>query len=380
MIEITPENARRYLVERGIIAAGDDPRIEALGWGVSNVVMRVQSDGRCFVFKQSLPRLRVQDDWRIDRRRIFVERDAMALFGEILPPGSVPAVEFSDEENFVLGMSCAPPDGRLWKEDLMAGQIDLAAARRAGILLARMHNRAAGREGVRERFGDPAIFIQGRVDPYHHTAARAHPDLAPVIHAEVERMLRTRRTLVHGDFSPKNIFVYPDHLLLLDFEIAHFGDPAFDAGFLLTHLLLKTVRFPERAPRYLAAAREFWRAYAANLESAVAVEIDRTTVRELGCLLLARIDGKSKAEYITEEPMRNVARQLARYILLEEPRSVLSLLATVEDRVTSRIVPQNPDQVGPAPRGRPRSSNPRREAGHGGTGPTRFKQRPEEGV
>ena len=50
------------------------------------------------------------------------------------------------------------------------------------------------------------------------------------------------RTLVLGDFSPKNILVHAGGLVLLDFECAHAGDPAFDLGFFLTHLVLKEIR------------------------------------------------------------------------------------------------------------------------------------------
>lgn len=286
------------------------------------------------MLKQSLPKLRVKDDWPFDRSRIFVERDCMATLGELLPPGSVPEVRFLDEENFVLGMSCAPADGLLWKEALLNGHIDLTVPERAGLLLAEIHNRAASDPQIQTRFGRQAGFIQGRVDPYHRTAAKAQPELAPLIEAEVVRMLQTRLTLVHGDYSPKNIFVYPDHLFILDFEVAHYGDPAFDPAFCLNHLILKVIKFPERYERYLAAARTFWEAYAERLASDLDPQIEATTIRELGCLLLARIDGKSKVEYITDEPTRNVARGLAREILVGSDTSLGALFAFIGDRIT----------------------------------------------
>lgn len=301
-IEITPENARDYLLARGLIPAGVQAVVEPLGWGISNVVMKVSLPDDCFVFKQSLPKLRVKDDWPFDRARIFVERDCMALLGDLLSPGSVPCVRFSDDENFIFGLSCAPPGGVLWKQALLDGQIELTTARRAGALLADLHNRAAAHPRAQARFASQSGFIQGRVDPYHWTAAKAHPDLAPLIEAEVRRMLETRLTLVHGDHSPKNIFVYSDHVLILDFEVAHYGDPAFDTGFCFNHLILKAVKFPERSERYLTAGHTFWRAYLERLPPDLDPQIEATTIRELGCLLLARIDGKSKIEYSTDEP------------------------------------------------------------------------------
>jgi 5-methylthioribose kinase len=333
MFEITPDNARAYLVQRGLIAPQAPAQIEPLGWGISNVVIQVTLPDDGFVFKQSLPKLRVADDWPFDRARIFVERDCMALLGELLPPGSVPRVRFTDEANYVFGMSLAPAGGVLWKQALLEGQIDPATAGRAGTLLAAIHNRTADDPRARTRFASQAGFLQGRVDPYHRTAAKAHPDLAPVIEAEVRRLLDTRRALVHGDYSPKNIFAYPDRIFLLDFEVAHYGDPAFDTAFCLTHLVLKTVKFPARASGYLNAAHAFWRAYRDALASGLAPEIEATTIRELGCLLLARIDGKSKVEYISDEPTRDLVRGLAREILLGSETALEALLPRIDRRV-----------------------------------------------
>lgn len=329
MIEITLENAHEYLLARGLVPAEAQAVIEPLGGGISNLVMQVSLPDDCFVFKQSLPKLRVKEDWPFDQARIFIERDCMALLGDLLPPGSVPRVRFWDDENFIFGMSCAPPGGILWKRALLDGQIDLTTAERAGVLLADLHNRAAADPRVRTRFAGHPNFIQGRVDPYHWTTAKAHPDLAHLIEAEVQRMLHTRLTLVHGDYSPKNIFVYPDHLLLLDFEVAHYGDPAFDTAFCLNHLILKAIKYPERGARYLMAGRTFWRAYAARLSLATDPPIEATTIRELGCLLLARIDGKSKIEYIADEPTRDLARRLARDILTGSETRLDSLLGWI---------------------------------------------------
>jgi 5-methylthioribose kinase len=289
--------------------------------------------------KQSLPKLRVEADWPFDRSRILVERDCMAYLGTLLPPGSVPVVRFSDEESFAFGMTCAPPDGVLWKEALLGGVVENAAAERAGSLLGRIHSAAAGDEWARRRFIDQTVLIQGRVDPYHLTAAQANPDLAPIIHAEVERLLGTQLMLVLGDYSPKNTFVYADRVLVLDFEVAHWGDPAFDVAFCLTHLSLKACKFPDRAASYLGAARLFWAAYI----GAVPDDHGRTeaaAVRELGCLLLARIDGKSKIEYITDEPTQAFVRDLAAGVLTGTETRLLPALDWIEQRVAdqARIV------------------------------------------
>jgi len=40
-----------------------------------------------------------------------------------------------------------------------------------------------------------------------------------------------RICLVLADFSPKNILITDQGIHLVDFETAHYGDPAFDLGF-----------------------------------------------------------------------------------------------------------------------------------------------------
>lgn len=317
-LELDAGNVASYAAAQGFVPAGAAPEVEALGGGISNQVLRVGWPGGCVVVKQSLPRLRVATEWRFDRSRVVLERDCMAYLGALLrEPGvplPVPTVVHADGENYVFAMSCAPCGGTLWKEQLLRGHVDLAVARRAGALLARIHRLAAADDAARERFWDQTVLVQGRVDPYHLTTAEAHPDLAPLIRAEVERLLSERRTLVLGDYCPKNTIVYSDRLLVLDFEVAHWGDPAFDVAFCLNHLLLKACHFPGEAEHYIAGAQAVWSAYESGIE-ADGGRTEAATVRELGCLLLARIDGKSPVEYITDSATKDLVRRLAADLL-----------------------------------------------------------------
>src|SRR5262245_55581692 len=124
MIELTPENALAYLRERNWID-DDAARVEPLGWGVSNAVLRVITPTRTFVLKQSRPQLRTRDAWFSDLDRVYREQEVMEALAPLLPPLIVPEVLLADRANYVFGMSHAPGDSRVWKELLLAGEVDL---------------------------------------------------------------------------------------------------------------------------------------------------------------------------------------------------------------------------------------------------------------
>ena len=91
-------------------------------------------------------------------------------------------------------------------------------------------------------FANDATFEAIRIEPYLRATARAHPSLAGRFDALAGETLATKRALVHGDVSPKNILKGPHGPVFLDAECAWFGDPAFDLAFCLNHLLLKGAR------------------------------------------------------------------------------------------------------------------------------------------
>lgn len=341
--ELSGENAASYLVERGLLtpANAESVVVESLGGGVSNIVIKVSGGGmgeNGLVLKQSLPKLRVEEDWFADRERIFRERagiDYLALQcqheGDGRRDWTIPRVVDEDRDNYLFTMTSAPGDGANWKEQLLGGHIDSNVAERVGSMLGKIHRgtMVLGRDvpdSLRE-FEDLDCFVQLRIDPYHRATAAAHPELASVLEREAGAMLPApgdRRALVHGDFSPKNIIVSGNgvgaQVFLLDFEVVHLGNPVFDLAFMLNHLTLKAIHRKDWAERYCAAGRGFWNAYVDEASDGVGdVDgLEHDTVRQMGALLLARIDGKSPAEYITLDEDKRCARQIGRELLMGE--------------------------------------------------------------
>ncbi len=302
-----------YLETRGFRVTGS---VHPLGGGVSNTVLLAETARGRLVVKQALERLNVAAPWHSDPARTLREAAALQDMAQFLPAGAVPAVCFVDEENFIYAMEAAVTGATDWKSLLLAGEIEPSIGAAVGALLATQVQ--ATREGHwRERYGDQRVFDELRLDPYYRYTAAQHPDLAIHFARSIERCRWNAVSLVHGDWSPKNILVSGGKPMVIDYEVVHFGDPAFDAAFLLNHLLLKSLRRPSWKRHYGEVAERFWRA------AHQCVDEDGVKAH-LGCLLLARVDGKSPAEYLNSET-KPIARALARDILENPPAEILDV-------------------------------------------------------
>lgn len=339
---IEADNAADYLRRLGWIAGNEPVWVEPLAGGVSNAVFYVsrpaQPDGD-FVLKQARPQLRVPDPWFCGVERIWREVEVLRICQELLAAASVqrdapqaaapraggdvpittPRILHEDRENFAFAMTAAPRRHSSWKELLLAGEVDPRIAARCGWLLGTLHARTWNDDRIAARLGDRTIFDQLRLDPYYRTLARAFPEMQASVAALVDDVWRHRQALVHADFSPKNLLVWPGGMMMLDFETGHYGDPAFDLGFFLSHLVLKACRAAPRHAAYLALTGHFWSAYQAVVAARVsppeyAALLERA-VRNFAACAWARLDGKSRVEYLTEPRRRDAVRHLARELL-----------------------------------------------------------------
>jgi hypothetical protein len=127
----------------------------------------------------------------------------------------------------------------------------------------------------------------------------------------------TKRALVHGDVSPKNILIGPRGPVFLDAECAWYGDPAFDLAFCLNHLLLKCLWTPSAAAAFLDCFDALASAYLAGVDWEPAAALEARAAHLLPGLLLGRVDGKSPVEYVTEERDKAHVRRTGRALLAQ---------------------------------------------------------------
>ncbi|MBP85210.1 MAG: phosphotransferase [Planctomycetaceae bacterium] len=329
---IDEHNAAAYLREQKLLGATEAVQIRELPGGVSNAVLHVErTEGDDFVLKQAREQLRVAEPWFCSVERIWREVAVLEVCDRILqlrPIGGVtattPRVLYADRENFLYTMTAVPAH-ETWKQQLLRGDLDAAKAQACGELLGRLHAGTWNGANLSEELNDRQFFEDLRIDPYYRHVARNTPGLEAPINKLIESVYDNRLSLVHGDFSPKNLLVHEGGIVLIDFEVGHFGDPAFDLGFFLTHLILKAFNASPAHESYLNLAEQFWASYERPVRVVASDEAYRAlchrAVDDLAGCMLARIVGKSTVEYLSDDGHQSV-RQLAREMLLSPPNDI----------------------------------------------------------
>jgi hypothetical protein len=301
--------------------------LESLAGGVSSDIVRVElGDGTSVCAKRALSRLKVASVWEAPLERNHYEAAWLRLAGAI-EPGIAPRV-LAEGRSVILLEYLSPDAYLLWKAELLAGRCDSSIVERVAASLAHVHSATWGDAAVAADFATDAMFEALRIAPYLRTLAERTPDLAGRILAVAEQTLTTRCALVHGDVSPKNILVShrDGRPVLLDAECAWFGDPAFDAAFCMNHLLLKAAHVGLVRAALIDAARRFLATWLAGLPAGAQDAAERRVALLLPCLLLARIDGKSPVEYLSEAE-RETVRLLSRPLIAEPPACADELLS-----------------------------------------------------
>lgn len=280
--------------------------------GVSSEIFRVDDAGDIFVVKRALPQLRVKDEWLADVSRNRYEQLYIEYVARFLPQ-AVPALRPGPTDRGYFAMEFLGPEFSSWKQQMLRGQARIQDAVAAATLLGAIHAHSVSDTEARRQFDTTTNFIQLRIDPYLLTTGRRHPDLQPLFDAEAERLAATRQCLVHGDFSPKNLMLSPSRMVLLDCEVAWYGDPAFDLAFFLTHLSLKGLYHAPRPLGFDQMALAFWRRYVEVAGHVLDTQaLEPRVARLLLMILLARIDGKSPIEYIANPHQKDWVRQFTR--------------------------------------------------------------------
>lgn len=299
---LNPSTVVEYLTSKNVIQKNDNPQVEVLTGGVSNVVIAITTANQKLVLKQALAELAVSEKWEADQRRAIVEANAIELFNK-LTPNQVPKLIFLDPDRFILVLERVPVGSTVWKSDLLAGVINPDIGLKLGATLASWHNYGEKSAEAKIKFMEDSLFEQLRIDPFYRFVATKNPQIEVPIRKLINELEGDKTTVVHGDFSPKNIMVATnDDIYILDFEVTHVGNPVFDLAFLTAHLLCKFFRTDDRLHAKLLAntAISFMKEYQTLRR------ISPSVTRHAALIALARVEGKSPVNYLSTDAQQKL--------------------------------------------------------------------------
>jgi 5-methylthioribose kinase len=297
-----------FLARAGL---GAPLRVHALAGGVSSDIWRVDLASGPICVKRALPRLRVAQLWQAPIARNRYEREWLQSAGAIAP-GAAPRVLAWDDDAGLFAMEYL--EHPVWKSLLREGVTEADFAAAVGTTLSAIHAGTSGNGDIAQRFATDAIFHAIRLEPYLVATGRVHPDLRDRLLALERRTAATRRCLVHGDVSPKNIVVRAQGPVFLDAECAWYGDPAFDLAFCLNHLFLKCIWVPAARAAFMQCYEALASAYLRGVTWEAPHAVEERAATLLPGLLLGRVDGKSPVEYL-DDAGRETVRRAARALL-----------------------------------------------------------------
>lgn len=294
----------------GLVGAGD-VAIEPLTGGVSCDVWKVEAPTGPIVVKRPLEQLRVAAEWHAPVERGQSEVRWLKRAGSV-DPAIAPEV-LAELPGYGFAMRFLP-GAPVWKDELIAGRVDTGFAAAVGRSLAAVHSATANNAADRDAFATDAMFRALRIDPFLLHVAQKDAEMASALYALADDLASSKIALVHGDVSPKNILVGADGPVFLDAECAVYGDPAFDLAFCTTHLLLKAVWRDDA--RLSDAATALVAAYSAGVDWEDSGAALNRAGKLTAALLLARVEGKSPAPYLTDPAHKRIVRDQARALLL----------------------------------------------------------------
>jgi len=316
------------LLDLGLIKADEQPRFSFMTGGVSCDVAKVETaDGRVFVIKKALSQLRVPTEWLASADRSAFEVQWLKLVRARVSADLVPEVIAEILERHIFVMAYLPFETHpVWKAELLEGRVDPDFAGALGRSLVQIHAATAGDAGLAQQFANDDLFMALRIDPFLLHVARHQADVAPALRALAFDLQSRKIALVHGDVSPKNILIGPKGPVILDAECAVYGDPAFDLAFCLAHLLIKSVFIRDKGALLIDCVRSLTGAYLTGVGWEDPLALSARTAKLVAALLLARLDGKSTAPYLTDEADKALIRQQAKAFLKDPALDLAQLI------------------------------------------------------
>lgn len=285
-------------IEFGLLKKETPYKCKQITDGVSSDIWYVNSNNKEFCIKRALSKLTVKEDWFAPVERNNYEAKYFSVCKKILP-APFPKILGHDKKKFILAMEWFNSKSYiLWKKELLNKKLSISQAENIAKILAKIHSIFYNKKKYEKIFTNDKIFFDIRIEPYIMFTSKHYPKYKSNFLDAANSLVMNKSTIIHGDFSPKNILIGKKSPIILDAETACWGDPIFDLAFCSNHLILKSVLHLDSKRSYINLLHKFIVKYFSYLKIEKKDTCIIRFINLLPLLMLARVDGKSPVEYL----------------------------------------------------------------------------------
>lgn len=332
MLELNKNNVRKYMESVGLASKDDKVDAEELEFGLINNLLKIKINNKSYVIKQALPEAKRIKGRKIKTSRINKECQAIRIFNNILE-GIAPEIVHFDEENSLIVMKALPEEAVMLEKDLLDGKVDISVAVKIAEILAFVHNRFMN-DRIMEILLDNTYMIRELKVPVMYGRYTNDDKLNDKIQKLGDKLLKNRVCLVHGDCSPRNVFVNGKDIILIDFEQTYFGDPVLDVSYVVSHYFLHGINNHKIRKKYYDAIDMFLKTYFKRLNFRYKDILLRNTALHSANIMWARVDSTAKHDCIKEE-VKGIIRNVCRKALANDFSSIRQIMDSIEEELAS---------------------------------------------
>ena len=285
--------------------------VEPLKGGVSCEIYKVDTTTNSYCIKKALKKLRVEKDWYADPIRSYYEYLWLKKTKKILPSSIPEVISYNRMKNYLIIEYLNMSRYSNLKEDLLKGKVDLDNLNKIAKKLLYIHKNLKSNYNKKIFQTHNFNFIKLRINPYLLELNKTYPELKKYINETVNLLRNNQHTVIHADFTPKNILVSKNKQIILDAETANYGDPSFDIVSLINHLIIKLLFVNKNKKNFVLALKKIFNTYHSNVTWEEKQDIIKRSLTLLPLMMLARVDGKSPVEYIKNNKEKNKLRRIA---------------------------------------------------------------------
>ncbi|MCJ8322568.1 MAG: aminoglycoside phosphotransferase family protein [Rhizobiales bacterium] len=295
------QRCQNLIVNLGLAKSADVTSVRRMTGGISSDIVILALPDREICMKFALAKLRVKENWEAPVLRNKAEYDWLSFVANFAPENVPELLGWSEQDCGFAMEYISGDDVYLWKDALLQAKQPRGEAAKVADILGQIHARSTEAGFNQSGFQNHGDFHALRLEPYLRFLANKHSDISSQLNSLVDFHFQSNITLVHGDVSPKNVLFKAGNPIFLDAECATMGDPSFDLSFCLHHLILKALHMPACSQSLFAEVKAFWQAYAAHITWENPQDLETRVAALVPALMLARVDGKSPAEYLSEK-------------------------------------------------------------------------------